>query len=381
MIKISNNVYKMSFLYLIIILIQIFVIIFYTDKWKEYHTYIPVINIEDKKEKEEIEKFIKDKLEKIKSKFEKMNYRDFYNYLLEEKNRIFDYKDMKLYIFMWEKLEVTNDNTEFVSRIHVKEEDIGVNFSDLVAKNIYQVPFTEFKPEVITGSILYYMNDHPNDFNGYKYYWYDPIYKELVQKIGYSLILKSDEFHGYVGIGFNVKSISKEYTDIYYHNIYIDRLISISIFMFIGSILVLNILEKNNFLKVAVLFLLVPNIYILYYLNITEDISSLSQEEIRLNNINEGIMSISFLVSVNIFILTTLTNKKIYNNQIFLESSVIFSLALLLLLFSLYKRTDLNNINDMKNNRITKQLTFNLVIYYNLFIIINYLLFVSKNRI
>ena len=282
---------------------------------------------------------------------------------------------------MWEKLEVTNDNTEFVSRIHVKEEDIGVNFSDLVAKNIYQVPFTEFKPEVITGSILYYMNDHPNDFNGYKYYWYDPIYKELVQKIGYSLILKSDEFHGYVGIGFNVKSISKEYTDIYYHNIYIDRLISISIFMFIGSILVLNILEKNNFLKVAVLFLLVPNIYILYYLNITEDISSLSQEEIRLNNINEGIMSISFLVSVNIFILTTLTNKKIYNNQIFLESSVIFSLALLLLLFSLYKRTDLNNINDMKNNRITKQLTFNLVIYYNLFIIINYLLFVSKNRI
>jgi Ca2+/Na+ antiporter len=90
----------------------------------------------------------------------------------------------------------------------------------------------------------------------------------------------------------------------------------------------------------------------------------------------------SFLVSVNIFILSsiTLSQKKFYLKQIFLESSVIFGISLLLIFFSIYKRTDLNNIDDMKDNRITKQLSFNLSIYYCLFIIINYLLYLSKDK-
>ena len=92
-------------------------------------------------------------------------------------------------------------------------------------------------------------------------------------------------------------------------------------------------------------------------------------------------LSISFLVSVNIFILNSLaSNKNLINKPIFLESSVIFSLSLLLLLFSIYKQTNFNSISDMKSNRITKQLTFNLVVYYNLFIVINYLLFVAKEN-
>lgn len=371
---------KLFFIYLIILAIQAYVVITYTLHWKEHKKWITTFNDDDPKERNELEKVINDKIQELKKKFEKESTNDFINYLLDEKNRIFDYKGNKLYIFMWEKVKMVDGNYDFISNIHVKQDDIGVRFSDLVKKNIYQVPFNEFKPENVIADMLYSLNDR-NINDGYKYYWYDPIYKELVQKKSFAIQLKKKDYDGFIGAGFNIKSISKEYSEIYYDNIYKDRLYPISFFMFIGSFLVYSFIKENNFWKVVILFLLIPNIYILYYLNITEDVSSVEQEETRLKAINDGVLSISFLVSVNIFILNSLaSNKNLINKPIFLESSVIFSLSLLLLLFSIYKQTNFNNIADMKSNRITKQLTFNLVVYYNLFIVINYLLFIAKEN-
>ncbi len=371
---------KLFFIYLIILAIQAYVVITYTLHWKEHKKWISTFNDDDPKERNELEKVINDKIQELKKKFEKESTNDFINYLLDEKNRIFDYKGNKLYIFMWEKVKMVDGNYDFISNIHVKQDDIGVRFSDLVKKNIYQVPFNEFKPENVIADMLYSLNDR-NINDGYKYYWYDPIYKELVQKKSFAIQLKKKDYDGFIGAGFNIKSISKEYSEIYYENIYKDRLYPISFFMFIGSFLVYSFIKENNFWKVVILFLLIPNIYILYYLNITEDVSSIEQEESRLKAINDGVLSISFLVSVNIFILNSLaSNKNLINKPIFLESSVIFSLSLLLLLFSIYKQTNFNSIADMKSNRITKQLTFNLVVYYNLFIVINYLLFIAKEN-
>ncbi len=371
---------KLFFIYLIILAIQAYVVITYTLHWKEHKKWISTFNEDDPKERNELEKVINDKIQELKKKFEKESTNDFINYLLDEKNRIFDYKGNKLYIFMWEKVKMVDGNYDFISNIHVKQDDIGVRFSDLVKKNIYQVPFNEFKPENVIADMLYSLNDR-NINDGYKYYWYDPIYRELVQKKSFAIQLKKKDYDGFIGAGFNIKSISKEYSEIYYDNIYKDRLYPISFFMFIGSFLVYSFIKENNFWKVVILFLLIPNIYILYYLNITEDVSSVEQEETRLKAINDGVLSISFLVSVNIFILNSLaSNKNLINKPIFLESSVIFSLSLLLLLFSIYKQTNFNSIADMKSNRITKQLTFNLVVYYNLFIVINYLLFIAKEN-
>jgi len=371
---------KLFFIYLIILAIQAYVVITYTLHWKEHKKWISTFNDNDPKERNELEKVINDKIQELKKKFEKESTNDFINYLLDEKNRIFEYKGNKLYIFMWEKVKMVDGNYDFISNIHVKQDDIGVRFSDLVKKNIYQVPFNEFKPENVIADMLYSLNDR-NINDGYKYYWYDPIYKELVQKKSFAIQLKKKDYDGFIGAGFNIKSISKEYSEIYYENIYKDRLYPISFFMFIGSFLVYSFIKENNFWKVVILFLLIPNIYILYYLNITEDVSSIEQEESRLKAINDGVLSISFLVSVNIFILNSLaSNKNLINKPIFLESSVIFSLSLLLLLFSIYKQTNFNSIADMKSNRITKQLTFNLVVYYNLFIVINYLLFIAKEN-
>ncbi len=372
---------KLFFIYLIILAIQAYVVITYTLHWKEHKKWIPTFNDDDPKERESLEKFINEKIQMLKKKFESMSTNEFLTYLMaDEKNRIFDYKDKKLYIFLWEKVKLLDGKYEFINRGYATQETIDVPFSDLVKKNNYQVPFNEFKSQVVVADMLYSLNDR-NINDGYKYYWYDPIYKELVQKKSYAVQLKSKDFDAFIGTGFNIKSISKEYSEIYYENIYKDRLYPISFFMFIGSFLVYSFIKENNFWKVVILFLLIPNIYILYYLNITEDVSSVEQEESRLKAINDGVLSISFLVSVNIFILNSLaSNKNLINKPIFLESSVIFSLSLLLLLFSIYKQTNFNSIADMKSNRITKQLTFNLVVYYNLFIVINYLLFIAKEN-
>jgi len=111
-------------------------------------------------------------------------------------------------------------------------------------------------------------------------------------------------------------------------------------------------------------------------MNTTEGITTLAVEQDKVKDINDGILSISFLVAVNIFIIETLKKFK-QKYSLHNESAFLFCLSLVLLLLSLYKKTNYSTINDMRAERIQKQLMFNLSIFINLFILINYLIFVG----
>ena len=106
--------------------------------------------------------------------------------------------------------------------------------------------------------------------------------------------------------------------------------------------------------------------------------TTLPIEQDRVKDINDGILSISFLAAVNIYILQTLKAVKGYND-LHNESAFLFTLALILLLFALYKKTNYNKIDEIRVHRIKKQFMYNLSIYVNLFILFNYIVYVARD--
>jgi hypothetical protein len=109
----------------------------------------------------------------------------------------------------------------------------------------------------------------------------------------------------------------------------------------------------------------------------TEGVTSLVIEQEKVKDINDGILSISFLVAVNIFIIETLKKVKT-KYSLHNESAFLFCLALILLLMALYKKSNYNKIDSVRAHRIEKQFMYNLSIFINLFILVNYLAYIGK---
>ena len=80
------------------------------------------------------------------------------------------------------------------------------------------------------------------------------------------------------------------------------------------------------------LFLLATNYYLLSFMDITEGITNEKGEEDRTNDFNEGILAISFLAGVNVFVVQSLRDGK--DSSSYYEAAILFMLGLILLLFS-----------------------------------------------
>jgi hypothetical protein len=151
----------------------------------------------------------------------------------------------------------------------------------------------------------------------------------------------------------------------------------VSIGTIIASLLLYHASGQKNF-WMSLLFLSILNIYITTFIDTKEGVTNLAVESDKVKDINDGILSISFLAAVNIYILQTLKEIKDHNN-LHNESAFLFTLALVLLLFALYKKTNYNKIDDIRTHRIKKQLAYNTTIFVNLFILFNYLVYVARD--
>jgi len=263
-----------------------------------------------------------------------------------------------------------------ISRVYPSRDLEDITLKDMITKLTYNFPFTAFRPEEKCLDILYNYHD------GYKYYWFDPLSNQSVIKKSFSVKIQTDNFDGFIGLGYNKISLSNEYSSSYFNDISKVNLFLSSLLIFISSIFISYFNQSRGLFLNLFIFLIIPNLYLTYYLNIYENFSSYSNENDKLNLINSGILSISFLVGMNIFILGALSRKKYSTskNNIFLESVVIFSVAMILLLFSIFKNTNFNTLETLRTLRIDKQLTFNLVIIYNMFMVLYYLIYISKSR-
>jgi hypothetical protein len=367
----------MNIIFQIFILIIVYIIIlgtqykFYHSKSKKHEEKIKKINEEidfNEIHGKELEKYFYQELSKRKELLKTMSYTDWIEY--NQKNIEIDFKGRKYYFSIWRHI---NNMDRFILKCYKHTEYLNDDRDNLLERiESHYVYGRKHKPSKDILKMIYNSNEQP--YGKFEHFWIPREYDDQIRKISISLNYDDEKGNqGVIILSYIIHNASKKYfTD--YLKTSKNILFPISIFIFIFSIILLFINKNNKFgLVKSILFMLMLNIYIFTFIMKDETDRSIEGENKKDENINSGILSVSFLVGVNIFIIGKLDKEKEKNNNsFFLESAFLFILVLISLLLSSYKNTNSNVILDITKQRLRKELFFNITILLNIYIIINF---------
>jgi len=170
---------------------------------------------------------------------------------------------------------------------------------------------------------------------------------------------------GIIGMGYTITELSDK-KKIKYKD-FINSKVSF-IYLLVTAAVTIFILNRSIFM--AMIFFSLALGTFLVYAESREFIGSATTENIKTENMNRKILSISFLIGVNIFILKTMESKYTLNE--FSDIAVLFSLSIILLLFTIFNYPSPSTVTSVMKERISKQLIFNLSVILNIFIIFTY---------
>jgi hypothetical protein len=210
------------------------------------------------------------------------------------------------------------------------------------------------------------------------YFWPDPIESIPVKKESQIINIPKGKYHNELnlGIGIDLENLDKTNRLQYSNFIHLSYVIIISLLTFLITIIVSIFSNKRDTNFKPYMFLILSNLYFLHFLTNTEYQGKTETEIKKIDQINNGILSISFLVGVNTFIITSLTKSS--NVELFTQSATVFAISVILLLFSAFKVTDAITINDLIQDRISNQLIFNFSILLNAFVVLNYIVSIFR---
>jgi hypothetical protein len=362
---------KIFLLYIFIVIIQI--IHFYVSFEKNKNMKMKKSNSNKKELIDKMGKELNKRVELLKSK--KMKYNDWLAY--NNTNVIVDIDSNKFNIIVYEDL-LNNDN--FINRVNVYKQYIGLSWQDIVKATNDQLVFSKYSTDK---DLLLNANSiseiSKNNQSTILYYWVDPESIIVYKRLGHFLRWTDPvtKISGLIGITYNVENLKDEYK--YIHFISNKSVLSVSFATFFISYIIQYIEPKlfNVTLK-SYLFLIVSNLSIFYYLNKGEGINSPSTELEKMNNINVNVLSLSFLTGIIIFILNSFKNDN--KMELFKETSIQFAISLLFLLNTLMRVTNYETTNDVIKLRVSNQFKFDFAILINTFIILNYCLFLLSKR-
>lgn len=357
------------FIYILIIALQ-FTFLKYSTKNKK--------NVKDTNtnKNELIEKMyqeLNNRIELLKSK--KMSYNDWLKY--NNDNISVNINSNKMNIFIFEDL-LNNDN--FINRVYNYKQYIGLSWQDIVKATNDQLVFSKYSTDkdlLLNANSLSEISK--NNRSTILYYWVDPESITVYKRLGHFVTWKDPvtKINGLIGISYNIEDLKDEYKYINFINK--QDILFVSFITFFISYIISN-LEKNtvNAKFKSYLFLIISNIFVLYYLNKAEGINSPNTELEKMNNINVNVLSLSFLTGINIFILNSFKNDN--KNELYKESSILFAIALIFLLNTLMRVTNYETTNDVIRLRVTNQFKFDFAILINTFIILSYSVFLLSKR-
>lgn len=297
----------------------------------------------------------------------KMSFNDWIKYNSEHAVIKIDNKEFYFFIFQY-----INNQDDFLTLVHANKDYINLVWKDVMKDQQENFPFIK---EETNEKLIHNMQDLGNlkKVNSIKYFWTDPLERTLIKKESYFINWydKNDNKKGVIGMGYNTNNILQTNTISYSNYIHYFNLTILNIIILL--VISVTFFITNHRVK-SLLLLLICLFYITNYIQSKELLGSFETENLKVQGINSSILGISFLVGINIFILSSL--KREIKNNLFIESGIIFSLSLMLLLLSMFKVTNFMNIRELMEDRISNQLLFNFCILLNLFVIINYVLFV-----
>ena len=371
--------------YVCFVIIQLYVVKNYILNWRSLLTGANFdqmdYNIGHKPELAEI--FTNEISSRIKM-LDNMDYADWINY--NNKYPIVTHGKYNYDIFIFERS--VNDTANYLSNSHYtlrankNTNHLGLSYVDLLRQTNYAFLFSLFQPNPDFLETIFKGPVYEDNTNIYAHFTLDPISNRAVKTNVITGVWKKQAsngqvFEGIMYINYGLLDVESEYSNKYYEYVGIPFIVMISIGTLITTILLYHASNQTNFWR-SLIFLTILNIYLIIFINITEGVTTLEVENNKVKDINDGILSISFLAAVNIYILQTMRSVKnhtILHN----ESAFLFTLALVLLLFALYKKTNYNKIDDIRVHRIKKQFMYNASIFVNLFILFNFLVYVARD--
>jgi hypothetical protein len=209
------------------------------------------------------------------------------------------------------------------------------------------------------------------------FYWIDPYYyNKVIKKAFFTKWKTSDGREGIIGTGYDPYNLTYQNSYKIIENIHIFEFCISSLLLLSISLMIFTI-NANKYSKIeSIIFLFLSHIYIIYFINKTDHLSSNDNELNKISVINSSILNISFLSAINIYIIDSISKK---NSTLFKETSYVFCITTIFLLLSCFKSTNQNSINQITSARYTNQYLYNLSIMLNFLIIINYLAYSLMN--
>ena len=295
---------------------------------------------------------------------ETKSLQDWIDYNNKENLIKIDNKPFYFFIFK----SISKKENMFKVLAHHKKKFINMTWSDIFYQQQNNFLFVKEKTNENLIEHMYLLSKEKKDGTiVFRYHWTDPIENELILKEAVIKFWEKDGETGIIGSGYNIISLSDSIKISYKNYTYI---ISSFIYLFITAFISI-LLSKRNILLSLTFFVVSLFCYLLYE-NSVEFIGSNETEKQKRQSIDSMVLSLSFLIGVNIFILKSF--KEAYTFDQFREISIIFACSIILILFTIINFASAGNIEELMSYRISKQLIFNLAVLLNILIIFSYFL-------
>jgi hypothetical protein len=372
--------YVLLFVYLIILGLQYLFVKYYIEPDKKSREIL--FNLKNIKE---LDKTFVQKIQERLDKLDTMSYYDWIDY--NNKYIDIEVQGKKYQIAVFEQVSYKEDevsgDTDYILRVNKSKQSRDLMYSDIIKEVNYNLLFDMFSPNPAMLNQMYSSSKAANGPNQISYYWVDDTtHRATKNNYTFNTFTKKEgkkgdekEFTGIIYFGYEVTDIEAEYSNKYYDYCSTPFLIYVSLLILVSSY-ILHYSTKNTNLVKPLALLIGTNAYLTFYLNQKEGLTSLEKEQDKSKDINDGLLGLTFLIGVNTYVIDTLkgSNEKY---TLHTESAFLFCLSLILLLSSLYKKTNYNKIDGVRGTRIEKQFMYNLSIFINIFVLMNYLLFVG----
>lgn len=369
--------YFLIIIYIFIIIFQIIFTRYNINKKLSYETTDEIqvkFNIDNQKV---LDEKINNKLLEYVDLLEsgKMGYDDWLKFI--NRNILLEINGYKYYILLHEKMP----NNSFIVRAHGQPKYINYAWSDAVKLSNDVLAATDYSTDINVVLKAYYLAKDKKVPEKIKYYWLDPLSQEIVEKE--SITKRWDDTKtgrtGIIAIGKTTELVEnkEEFFQLFNTNKYVLTFISFSTLILSSVVYYLEGETKKSTIK-SIFLLMILNSYLLYFINKQEGLSSFEGELEKFKEITNGILSISFLTGINVFILNSLIKN--FKKTLFIESAIFFSLSMVLLLLSSLKNLNYKILNDVITQRVSKQLVFNYSVILNTFILMNFIIYIISNK-
>lgn len=379
----TNKAYILVLIYTCFVIYQMYYIKTYIVNWHSLVVGDKTLHMQHNiKNKGKLNKHFTTVIEDRLKKLEEMSYGewlDYNNMNPEIYNGGFTYN-----IAVYERVKNDEGNynipDRFLLRANKYRESLGLTYEELLKMANYTFLFSIFSPHPDLIHTMFQSSHYKGGTNIYSFYGVDSDLNRPVKMNAIGAKFSKEEgdgvFEGVIYAGYSLLDVEEQYANKYYDFLSKKFLIASSIGT-LATALLMYYASGRSRIWLPFVFLLASNYYILSFIDVVEGITDMANEETKVKDINEGILSISFLAAVNVFIIQSLQGNPKTEKEYY-EPALLFMLGLGMLLASLYKITNYNRIDEIRVHRIEKQFLYNGSVYLNMFILLFYTLVVLR---